>query len=340
MRRLVMLALAAAFLLTGCGNLPQSQETGSAAVVSVLGVAPADWGITVYAAAESREGEAPAVYQGQGATPAAAIQSLAGAGDQTVSCAHVEHVLLAQSGAGELEEVLSYAFRDQRQSTESQLWVVRSEDLSQVFSGTSDPARRMAVLKSAGKDKQGFQPVTLRQAAAALAEGAPLLIPALEQGEDGLALAGFALYDKGQFTAWLTGRSALGAALLMGDPIRWTGSVEDRAIALQSTGCQAEPLLTNGRLTGLSLRCHLEGVSAGGWISRESDVAQLEKEAAQAMKEALEILRQTEADGAGLKRRAGLQKPLAWSAISRQWEKAFPRLNVKISVRLTVTEQD
>ena len=340
MRRLMTLALAAAFLLTGCGSLPQSQETGSAAVVSVLGGAPAAQGITVYAAAESREGETPAVYQGQGATPAAAMQSLAGAGEQTVSCAHVEHILLAQSGAGKLEELLSYAFRDQRQSTESQLWVVRSEELSEVFAGTGDPAQRMAVLKAAGKDKQGFQPVTLRQAAAALAEGAPLLIPALEQGEDGLTLAGFALYDRGQFTAWLTGQAALGAALLLGDPIRWTGSVEDRAIALQSTGCQAEPLLTNGKLTGLTLRCHLEGVSAGGWISRASDIALLEKEAAQAMADALEVLRQAGADGAGLKRRAGLQKPLAWPAISRQWEEAFPWLNVKISVRLTVTEQD
>lgn len=340
MRRLLAAALAASVLLAGCGSLPQSRETGSAAVVSVLGVAPAAQGLTVYAAAESREGADPALYQGQGATPAAAIQSLAGAGEQTVSCAHVEHVLLAQSGAGALEEVLSYAFRDQRQSTESQLWVVRGEDLSQVFAGTGDPAQRMAVLKAAGRDRQGFQPVTLRQAAAALAEGAPLLIPALELGEEGLALSGFALYDQGAFTGWLTGQAALGAALLMGDPIRWTGSVGDRAVTLQSTGCQVEPLLTEGRLTGLSLRCRLEGTPAGGWTSQASDLARLEAETAQAMQEALALLRQAGADGAGLKRRAGLGKLLAWPTVSRQWEEAFPRLAVQISVRLALKEPD
>lgn len=116
-----------------------------------------------------------------------------------------------------------------------------------------------------GKNRQGFCPVTLREAAAALARKEPLLLPALEVGEQGLAFAGFALYQEGGITQWLTGPEALGAALLLGDRVHWTGSVEAQAMVLQSTGCRVVPQMEEGRLTGLSIRCRLEGVLTGGW---------------------------------------------------------------------------
>ena len=55
---------------------------------------------------------------------------------------------------------------------------------------------------------QTFAPLTLRQAAAALAKGEPLLIPALSVGEAGLAFAGFALYQDGAITLDLGGETA------------------------------------------------------------------------------------------------------------------------------------
>ena len=255
-------------LLTGCAGTPQSRESGATAVVSVLGVEPAGQGIHLLAAAEGRGEEEPFRCDSQGETPAAAVEGLTNRGEQVVSCAHVEHLLLTQNAAGTLPELLSYAFQEPQQSTETQLWVVRADTLEEAFSGEADTAKRMSVIKSQGKNRQGFCPVTLREAAAALARKEPLLLPALEVGEQGLAFAGFALYQEGGITQWLTGPKALGAALLLGDRVHWTGSVEEQAMVLQSTGCRVVPQMEEGRLTGLSIRCRLEGVLTGGWESR------------------------------------------------------------------------
>ena len=261
MKRVLALVFLLLLLLTGCAGTPQSRESGATAVVSVLGVEPAGQGIHLLAAAEGRGEEEPFRCDSQGETPAAAVEGLTNRGEQVVSCAHVEHLLLTQNAAGTLPELLSYAFQEPQQSTETQLWVVRADTLEEAFSGEADTAKRMSVIKSQGKNRQGFCPVTLREAAAALARKEPLLLPALEVGEQGLAFAGFALYQEGGITQWLTGPEALGAALLLGDRVHWTGSVEAQAMVLQSTGCRVVPQMEEGRLTGLSIRCRLEGFS-------------------------------------------------------------------------------
>ena len=325
-------------LLAGCGRTPQSREAGNTAVIGVLGVEPDRQGLTVHAGAESRAGEPPATYQGQGETLAVAIEKLSSSGNAMVSCAHVEHILLAQTTAGSLEEVLSYAFQDPQQSTESQLWVVRTSDLSGMFSGDMDPAQRMSVLRAAGKDKQGFVPVTLREAASALAEGEALLLPALDVTREGLSFGGYALYKEGKFAAWLTGEAALGAALLKGDLIHWTDSVGDRAISLQSTGCRVEALWKGDVLTGLAIRCGLEGVVAGGWASGQGDKAYLEAKTTRAMDTALKIMQEAGADGVDLKGKAGLRALFSWRHISQQWEEAFASLTPDITVQITLEE--
>ena len=187
MKRVLALVFLLLLLLTGCAGTPQSRESGATAVVSVLGVEPAGQGIHLLAAAEGRGEEDPFRCDSQGETPAAAVEGLTNRGEQVVSCAHVEHLLLTQNAAGTLPELLSYAFQEPQQSTETQLWVVRADTLEEAFSGKADTAKRMSVIKSQGKNRQGFCPVTLREAAAALARKEPLLLPALEVGEQGLA---------------------------------------------------------------------------------------------------------------------------------------------------------
>ena len=339
MKRVLALVFLLLLLLTGCAGTPQSRESGATAVVSVLGVEPAGQGIHLLAAAEGRGGEDPFRCDSQGETPAAAVEGLTNRGEQVVSCAHVEHLLLTQNAAGTLPELLSYAFQEPQQSTETQLWVVRADTLEEAFSGKADTAKRMSVIKSQGKNRQGFCPVTLREAAAALARKEPLLLPALEVGEQGLAFAGFALYQEGGITQWLTGPEALGAALLLGDRVHWTGSVEAQAMVLQSTGCRVVPQMEEGRLTGLSIRCRLEGVLTGGWESRPGDVAKLEEETARAMYQAVAVLQRAEADATDLLGRAGLSNPLRWQALSSQWPTAFSTLPVEVSVTITVTER-
>lgn len=325
-------------LLSGCAGTPQSREAGSTAIVGVLGVEPKQDGIQVFAAAEGREGEDPAMYRSWGETTAAAVEELTSSGDRIVSCAHVEHLLLTENGAEALPEVLSYAFQVPQQSTETQLWMVRGNSLSGSFSGDSDPARRMSVLKAAGKDRAGFSPVTLREAASALAGGEALLIPGLEESEQGLSYLGLALYRKGEVLEWLTGSSALGASLLKGDRVHWTGSLGKGSMSLQSTGCRVVPLFQKGTLTGLSIHCALEGVATGGWDGVE-DTHVLEQETARAMEEALAVMQRVGTDGAGLKERAGLNWPLQWQRLSSQWEEAFPNLDAEVSVTITIAER-
>ena len=332
----VVALLLALVLLSGCG--PQSQEMGNTAVAGVLGAEPSRRGMTLRAAAEGRAGSDPTFYQGEGRTPAGALEDLAASGGQVVTCAHVEHILLPQSAPALVEPLLSCAFQDTRQSTESQLWVVRTDSLEAVFDQESDPVRRMSVLKDFSMAGQGFRPLTLREAASALAAGEPLLIPALDLGPDGLDFGGFGLYREGVFAAWLTGETALGAALLMDQPIHWTDSVGDRAVVLESDGCRVEPLWQEGELTGLSLTCGLTGTPVGGWQMGPGDVARLEESTARAMVQAFAILRRGDADAAGLKGRAGLAQPLRWNTLSRDWSAVFSRLTPEVTVHLTLTQ--
>lgn len=196
--RWLALTLGLALVLAACG-LPQSREVGNTAVIGVLGLEPVPGGLRVYGGAESRESQPAAVYTGQGETLAEAVAALAVSGEAQVSCAHVEHLLLAQTAAGDVEAVLAYAFQDLQQSTESQLWVVRTEDLAQVFGGGADLPRRMSVLRAAGEDGEDFAPVTLRQAAAAVAAGEALRLPLLDATGDALTFGGYTIYEDGRF---------------------------------------------------------------------------------------------------------------------------------------------
>ena len=336
MRRLLALTLLLA-LLTGCAGTPQSREVGSTAVVSVLGAEPAGRELRLLAAAEGRGGEDPFLCDSQGATPAAAVEGLTNRGEQVVSCAHVEHLLLASSAAGELPDLLSYAFQEPQQSTETQLWVVRADTLGTSFAGPGDVAKRMAVIKTQGKNRQGFAPLTLREAAAGLAQGKALLIPALAVGDEGLAFDGYALYRDETIAQWLTGQQALGAALLQGERIHWTGSGQHGAMTLQSTGCRVSPQWEGETLTGLALHCRLEGSPTGGWQGEEADLAQLEEETAQGMVQALSVLQQAGTDAVDLLEKAGWAQPFRWSRLKSQWQEAFPHLFIQVTVTITLS---
>lgn len=336
MRRLLALTLLLA-LLTGCAGTPQSREVGATAVVGVLGAEPAGRQLRLLAAAEGRGGEDPFLCDSQGATPAAAVEGLTNRGEQVVSCAHVEHLLLAGSAAGELPDLLSYAFQEPQQSTETQLWVVRADTLGTSFAGPGDVARRMAVIKTQGKNRQGFSPLTLREAAAILAQGRSLLIPALAVGDEGLSFHGYALYQEGTITQWLTDGQALGTALLQGERIHWTGSGQHGAMTLQSTGCRVSPQWEGDTLAGLALHCRLEGSPTGGWQGEEADLARLEEETARGMVQALAVLQQAGADAPDLLGKAGLSQPFRWSQLKDQWQGAFPTLPIQVTVTITLS---
>ena len=61
------------------------------------------------------------------------MEALTNQGERVVSCAHVEHLLLTQTAAATLLTLLSYAFQEPQQSTETQLWVVQADTLAGVL---------------------------------------------------------------------------------------------------------------------------------------------------------------------------------------------------------------
>ena len=336
-RRLsVLLALLCALSLGGCGTAPQSREVGETTVLEVLGAEPAGEVLCLRAAAAGHPDGPPELLASRGRSPAAAAERLYTRGTKPADCAHIAHVLLDAS-AEALPQMLSYTFQEPQQSTESQLWVVRSASLAPVFRAGQDPAQRMRVIKAAGRDRQGFCPVTLREAARTLSQGDPLLIPALDLGPNGLERIGYALCAPGQAPVWLTGAHGLGAALLLGDSIHWTGTAGGCALSLQSTRLEVRLRQINGILTGLDLTCHLEGVPTGGW--QDADLPRFEARIQTAMEGALALCQEARADGAGLGRQAALQDPLGWVKVSDQWDEAFADLPVTLSVRITAADR-
>lgn len=335
----LVLAVLTACLLTGCAGTPQSREAGRTAVVSVLGAEPSPEGLRIHAAAEGRGEEGPMRTDGVGATPAEAVEALSRRGADVVSCAHVEHLVLSWTAAERLPDLLSYAFQDPQQSTETMLWVLRAPSLESLFDGTQDTAKELALWKSIGEDRQGLVPVTLRDAASRLAAGGDVLIPALAPDGDDLSFAGLALYQDGAFTTCLEGQEALGAALLLGQRIHWTASAGSEAVSLQVSGCRVEPVWARGALEGLAVRCRLEGVRTGGWERRDEGAERLEAEVSTAMRAAVTALQRAGSDGAGLLGRAGLAAPLRWQGLSQQWAQAFPSCPVTVETELSVTER-
>ena len=311
-------------LLTSCSGTPQSREAGRTLEVGVLGAEPSGNGLRLLASAGSGTGTENELCRGSGPTPAAAMEELAGSGDQVVSAAHVEHLLLPEDAAPLLPGLLDYAFRDPLLSTETQLWVVEGESLEPVFQ--EDPAGRLEVLKTAGGNRQGFCPVTLREAAGAIAMDEPVLIPTLDP--ETLERTGAVLYDGAAFGAGFDPDEALGAALLLGQKIHWTASAGEKAMSLRLVRCALDPRWEEGRLRGLSVRCLLDGAPVGGGTAGTEE---LETQTARQIEAALEKLKDA-GGGRLLLGRAGLRDPARWRKLNAQWDAAFSALETEAAV--------
>lgn len=350
MRRLLGLALALCFCLSGCRapvSLPRAQEPRSMTIASVLGVENGERDrIQIFAASEGRNEKKPMRYEGQSDSLSGALQDTRDQGTETVSYAHVEHILIgAESVESRLPQLLSFCFQNGEQSIESNLWLVRDTDMKSVFETDMDLAKRLSTLKTSGDEGISLPPRSLRETAAQLADDGAVLIPALRWKQQELIFDSYALFENGTMIGYLEGDLARMAAILSGDSVYWTdqiklGGKKEATVQLHSSGCRVRPVMQNGQLKQLKLSCRVDGKlmevwSAGGQTLHD----QVERTVKRDLEDAIAYLQKLDVDGAELRRQAGLSAPWNWGVIETQWGDCFATLPCEITVKAKLTEQ-
>ena len=330
--------------LTGCRDafaLPRAKEPRSTAIASVLGVDRPEEVIRVFAVSQGRKNQPPRCFVGEGLSFSEARLGTRDQGTETVSYAHVGHIVISERAAAEqLERFLHYSLQNGEQSMESNLWLLREAEMSEVFSGEMDISRRLDTLKTSGEAGTSLPPCTLREAAARLADDGVALIPALRWSGSDLALAGYAICKKDALVGYLEDDFADMTAILSGRSLFWNVQVraEDGRVGtvqLHSSGCKVYPVAQQEQLKGLSLVCDVQGQLLE--LRAESQVpdltGQVERQVAGALGQTAALLQGLKVDGAGLRRQAGMGAILFWPQLSQQWDAAYGSLGLEVVVR-------
>lgn len=350
MKRMQSLGLLAALILgllpalSGCRDtfsLPRAKEPRSTAIASVLGVDRPEEAIRVFAMSQGRKDQPPRCYVGEGPSFSEARLKTRDQGTETVSYAHVGHIVLSERAAAEqLERLLHYSLQNGEQSMESNLWLLREADMSQVFAGEVDISKRLDTLKTSGEAGTSLPPCTLREAAARLADDGVALIPALRWTGSDLTPAGYAICKKDALAGFLEEDFADMTAILSGQALFWNVQVraqngEEGTVQLHSGGCKVYPVEEQGRLWGLSLVCPVEGQLLEVWDQDQVPdlTGQVERQVAGSLGQTAALLQGLGVDGAGLRRQAGLWAIPFWSELSRQWDAVYGSLGLDVTVR-------
>ena len=350
MRRLFGLALALCFFLSGCRapfSLPRAEEPRSTSIISVLGVENGEKdGIKVLAVSQKRREQEALLFESRGDSLSGALLGTRDQGTQTVSYAHVEHILVgAETAKTRLSQLLSFCFQNGEQSIESNIWLLRNENMDAVFAGDLDLANRLSTLKTSGEAGTSLPPRTLRETAAKLADDGSVLIPALRWENDDLEFDSYAIFRNGDLLGYLDGNLARTTAVLAQESIFWTRQIpingeREATVQLHSSGCSVKPLLQDGELKSLNITCDVEGKLMEVWSvgTKEQLHNMVEQQTKLELEQTIKRLQQLNADGADLRRQAGISTFWRWDTIDEQWQARFSNLPCKITVKAKLTE--
>lgn len=111
MKRVLALVFLLLLLLTGCAGTPPKSGERRHGGGQCSGGGAGRPGHSPFGGAEGRGEEEPFRCDSQGETPAAAVEGLTNRGEQVVSCAHVEHLLLTQNAAAPCRNCSVMPFR-------------------------------------------------------------------------------------------------------------------------------------------------------------------------------------------------------------------------------------
>lgn len=350
MRRLLGLLLLLCFCLSGCHapfSLPRAQEPRSTAIASVLGVENGVGdSIRIFAASQGRNGKMPLRYSGQSDSLSGALMDTRDQGEESVSYAHVEHIIMeVETAKIRLSQLLSFCFQNGEQSIESNLWLLRDADMETAFQGEADLAKRLSTLKTSGQEGTSLPPRSLRETAAQLADEGAMIIPALHFRDEELIFDSYALFQNGELIGYLEGDAARVTSILSGKAMYWTkqvsiGEQQEATVQLHSRGCTVRPVIEDGTLKKLKILCTVKGKLMEVWSgeNEESLHTQVEEQVQKDLEETIALFQQWNADGANLRRQAGFPKFWNWSLLVEQWQDRFASLPCEVTVKAKLTE--
>ena len=269
--------------------------------------------------------------------------------------AHVQYLLLGEEAARqELANVIEWVDRSPTLRMDTDLLVVRGlagDAVTDASGQATDITQRLMSLDRQARST-GWSIYTLREAAAALAEGDGALCLAVqtapadgaiftdEMRSDAVIPSGYAILNENGLAGFRSPEESLGAELLTGDPTGLLVTVAGSTMEVldgsaEISGTYAE----DGTPAGVTVRCALhtgvlEKAPEGAETPEQMDAA-LSQAAAQWVTGALEQARDTRCDFLGLKK-AVLTSANAMDRWGGDWTEIFPTLPVNVTVEGTV----
>ena len=262
--RLIIPALCAALLLTGCtGSIYSNyRETEELSVIQAMGFDTAPAGVRVSVAADEKTklaAEAENISSAQDK-----LQDLSPSED--IFFAHTSYAVL---GEGAARQGIAHIFDFVERSTEFRLgmpvFVLTGDDASTLVLGAEDAAKIMRSLER-NLDKRGSCHVASAGEIAADLDrnGASLICavkpvesksadPDAEDGEISVVPAGYAVIRNGRMVGTLDMDTALGVELLLNRAGPCEVALGDTAVQLDKAECEITPAVENGRVDGLDI---------------------------------------------------------------------------------------
>ncbi len=265
--------------------------------------------------------------------------------------AHVQYLLLGEDAARqELDNIIQWVDRSPTLRMDTDLLVVRGLARDAVVDASkqsTDITQRLMSLDRQARSL-GWTMYTLREVAAALAEGDGALCLAVEtvptggkvfteeMQSDAVVPAGYAVLGPEGLAAFLSPEASLGAELLTGDPAGLLITVEGSTMeVLEGTAELSGEYAPDGTPAGLSVKCTLRtGVletADGSPPDPEALDRALSETAARWVSEAMEQARTSRCDYLGMKK-AVLTTAADRSRWGSEWPELFPALPVSVMV--------
>lgn len=356
MKRVRCLAVGTALLvgLSGCKEtfdfLPYSRELENMALMRTMGVDAGEGqkvSVTVSSGEQSKgsgEGSSGAVaLQKEAETISGACLSMQGKGVSYVFYGHVGQLLLGEELAREgVEASLDYVLRDIEMRLQTNVYLVRSAragEAIQAAAETGSATRRLEAMENDAGLLSHSMPRSVEDALQDLEETGCTFLPSLRlEGEERtMAADGYGLIKYGRLVDWVDGEGAKGVNLLMGKvdaDVLELDLPEMGKVALRIVGAKSrvEPVVKNGRVTGLAVTCRVDANLAEGAgevnLAREEIRRQLEEGLEQRsrsrLEKALEYCRRWDADFFRLENRAGQSAPWQKETLKNEWEPSMP----------------